>query len=253
MSNEPEFDRPSPERSEGTVPTPHDAPSPAGPLPDWVPAESDGNTAAADPAAGTAPVTATAPRAPLATRKRLLVGAAVAVGIAATGGVAVAATHDGGSSATAGGQYGHEGMGGPGGFGGRGGMAGGLADALHGTFVATAPSGTGTVTETLQTGAVTAVSGTSLAVKSTDGYTQTYTITGTTTVGRSQTISQVKVGDTVTVVAQDNAATSVQDRSLQAAPGGTGRSGGRGPGNDGPGTGTTSGAAGTPGATAGTT
>jgi hypothetical protein len=89
----------------------------------------------------------------------------------------------------------------------------------------------------LQNGTVTAVSTSSITVKSTDAYSRTYTITSSTTVdqGNDQT-SSVKTGDTVTVIAsQAGSATSVMDRALaQSSPGQGGAPGNcNGPGGNG--------------------
>jgi hypothetical protein len=165
--------------------------------------------------------------------KKTAAAVAIAVAVAAAGGVAVYAASGTAGTAT------QQGAGGPGG-GGFGGMrgggqggAGGVMDALHGEFTVSDGNG-GYKTEIMQTGQVTAISDTSLTAKSTDGYTKVYTIATSTTFGTG-TVSDIKSGDTVTVVAtpvSDKAtADSVLDRAQMpqggqgapAAPPGGGR------------------------------
>lgn len=89
------------------------------------------------------------------------------------------------------------GPGGPGGLGGHGGLRGQL---LHGEEVV--QQGTKVVTIEEQAGKVTAVSATSITVKSTDGYTATYVVAATTAVvknGAQGKIADVKVGDSVRI------------------------------------------------------
>ncbi len=148
------------------------------------------------------------------TRKTTAVTVVAAAAVLAIGGVAVA--HSGSDSGSGTSQGPGGGQGGPGGFPGGGAMPGGagLAGALHGTFV-TGSNGS-YVTRLMQTGEVTAVSSSTLTVKSTDGYTKTYTLSSATTVngGQSQ-LSAVQSGHTVTVVASEaGAATTVTDQSL---------------------------------------
>jgi hypothetical protein len=88
-------------------------------------------------------------------------------------------------------------FGGPFGFG-PAGIGGGV---LHGQFTVPKQGG-GYETLDVQQGAATAVSGTSISVKSSDGYTATYTVTSSTVVdARASGISSVKKGDTVMVIA----------------------------------------------------
>ena len=83
-----------------------------------------------------------------------------------------------------------------------------LAGALHGEFVIADGS-----TELLQTGKITQVSASSLAVLSTDGYAKTYTIDAATVIGNGQA-SNLKTGDQVTVIAKsEGTAVAVEDRS----------------------------------------
>ena len=149
------------------------------------------------------------------------------------GGIAVAKAA-GNSNSTNGGPGGG-GFGGlmPGGEGqGRGtfgGGAGALANALHGDFVVSDGKG-GYQTQRLQTGKVTAVSGTALTASSTDGYSQTYVIASSTAVDNGDdAIGDVKTGDTVTIVATVSGTTvtvtTITDTTLagssgQGAPGG---------------------------------
>jgi hypothetical protein len=72
---------------------------------------------------------------------------------------------------------------------------------LHGQAVLAKPGG-GYETVAFQRGAVTAVSTGSITLKSTDGFTQTYTINDSTIVGAHRGgISSVKAGDTASVIA----------------------------------------------------
>ncbi|TNC22877.1 hypothetical protein [Amycolatopsis alkalitolerans] len=134
------------------------------------------------------------PPAPKWSGKKTAIAVAVAVVIAAAGGVAIyAGTSGAGNSA-------QQGFGGPGGgrvmFNG-GAMAGleALRDALHGDF--TVEQNGSYVTERMQTGQVTALSATSITVKSADSYTQTYAIDSAT-----DKASNLATGSTVTVVAK---------------------------------------------------
>lgn len=112
--------------------------------------------------------------------------------------------------------------------GGFGGMASRslLAGALHGEFVVS--DGSGTVTERLQTGVITSVSATSIAVKSTDDYTATYAVASGTDV------SSLAAGATVTVIATVDGNTATVVSISTAAQGGTGS---RGTGSGGTGSG----------------
>ncbi|MCW2673411.1 MAG: hypothetical protein JWP14_2000 [Frankiales bacterium] len=110
--------------------------------------------------------------------------------------------------------------GGPGGPRGRGpgGPGAGGPDVLHGRFVR--QSGTSYVTEDVQQGTVTAVGATSLTVRSADGYSETYVLTGSTTYGRDGKASDLAVGDPVrvraTVAGGTATATSVDERRAPA-------------------------------------
>lgn len=84
---------------------------------------------------------------------------------------------------------------GPGGFGhfGRGGP-------LHGEFTVRRPDGNGFQTVAVQTGEVSAVSSSSITVKSEDGFSRTYSVDENTVVGAGRDgIGTVKTGDTVQV------------------------------------------------------
>ncbi|USX52182.1 DUF4249 domain-containing protein [Lentzea sp. HUAS12] len=118
---------------------------------------------------------------PAWTAKKTVAAAAIAVAIAGAGGVAIYAASGTGQET---GAMGPGGMGGapPDGAGGgmRGGFGLGTGSATHGEF---------------QTGEVTAISDSSVEVKSTDGYTKTYVID-------ADTVAEgVEKGDTVTVIA----------------------------------------------------
>ena len=174
------------------------------------------------------------PPAPKWSGRKTLVAAAVAIAIAAVGAVAIYA----GTSSNDSSQQGFGG--GPGG--GMGRMAGGQAgmtimrEALHGDY--TVSENGSYVTERMQRGEVTALSSTSITVKSADGYTQTYTIDSST-----EKASNLATGSKVMVVAKvsgDTAtATSVTDANQTQGQGqGQGRGQGGFPGggtNGGPG------------------
>jgi len=86
---------------------------------------------------------------------------------------------------------------------GRGGEAGGRT--LHGQFTVQGQGGTAVVD--VQRGQVTTASPTSVQVKSTDGFTASYAITGTTRIrdaGKSVGASDLTAGKQVAVVADDN-------------------------------------------------
>jgi hypothetical protein len=92
-----------------------------------------------------------------------------------------------------------------------GGGPAGLFGALHGQIVLAKPGG-GYQTVDFQNGRVTAVSATSITLKSADGYTRSYAITGSTAVDAQRDgIGSVKVGNQVSVSATvaGSAATAV--------------------------------------------
>jgi hypothetical protein len=117
---------------------------------------------------------------------------------------------------------------GPGGFG----FGGSLFGALHGQLVVRKPGG-GYQTVDVQDGQVTAVSSTSITLKSADGFTKTYAVTSSTLVDAQRDgIGSVKVGNQAAVLATVSGsavtATSISDLTLQ----GQGHAGfgfGRGP------------------------
>ena len=74
--------------------------------------------------------------------------------------------------------------------------------ALHGEFTTRAPGGTGFQTMAMQNGEVTAVSATSITVKSEDGYSRTYAVNDDTLVNAGNDgIADVSTGDDVRVMA----------------------------------------------------
>ncbi len=100
----------------------------------------------------------------------------------------------------------------------------GLFSAVHGQIVVPKPGG-GFQTVDVQRGAVTAVSGTSITLKSADGFTKTYTVTSSTLVDAQRSgIGSVKVGNQVAVSAVQSGsgatASSIADLTLmrQAGP-----------------------------------
>jgi len=85
---------------------------------------------------------------------------------------------------------------------------------LHGQAVLSKPGG-GYQTVAFQRGAVTAVSMGSITLKSTDGFTQTYTINDSTLVGAHRGgISSVKTGDTASVIATVSGKTFTASRII---------------------------------------
>ncbi|TCC25218.1 hypothetical protein [Kribbella speibonae] len=96
----------------------------------------------------------------------------------------------------------------------------GLFGALHGEFVVQKDGG-GYETVVTQSGSVTAVSSTSITVKSADGYTRTYVVNADTKVNRDGKIADVKTGATVRIRAVVSGSTatasSVDDGSNRPA------------------------------------
>jgi hypothetical protein len=115
--------------------------------------------------------------------RKTLVALAIAAGIAVVGGGVIYAASNSDAA---------QGMGGPGGYGrGPGGglviMGGPFGDTQHGEF---------------QNGEVTEISDSSITVKSTDGFSETYKIDGDTQVNGGQgDLDDIAKGDVVTVVA----------------------------------------------------
>jgi hypothetical protein len=109
---------------------------------------------------------------------------------------------DGGPGGTMGGQ----GYGMPGGIPGLGQLGGGL----HGSMVV--PYGSGYATVAMQRGTVTQTSSSSLTVRSPDGYSATYRVTGSTQVlvpnaqGSTGTTADLSQGDAVSVIARGSTA-----------------------------------------------
>jgi len=87
----------------------------------------------------------------------------------------------------------------------------GFGGALHGQFTVPAPNG-GFQTILVQRGTVQSVSGSSITVKSEDGYTHTYSVDNNTLVAAGNNgIADVANGDTVRVLAVGNAAKEIVD------------------------------------------
>jgi hypothetical protein len=142
---------------------------------------------------------------PAWTAKKTVAAVAIAVAIAGAGGVAIYAASGTNQQTGAGGM-------------GPGGMGGAPPDGMRGGF----SLGTGTTTHgEFQTGEVTAISDSSVEVKSTDGYTKTYVID-------ADTVAEgVEKGDTVTVIA-----TTADGKSVAASvvePGQRGQRNGQAP------------------------
>ena len=163
-----------------------------------------------------------------ARRPYILAGVAVAALLGGAG-AALAATNSGGTPATqsavvntpaaspspgqsaTGGQRSRH-------FGGKFGLGGGLFGVLHGQFVVAKPGG-GDETVDVQNGQVTAVSTTSVTLKSSDGFTMSYAVASSTIVDAQRDgIGSVKVGNQASVQATVSGstatATSIMDRTL---------------------------------------
>ena len=176
-----------------------------------------------NPATGSAETPAPGSQPKHSRRRQILAGAAVATGLVVGGtAVAAAASNTATLERTAGsgvqasqhgvadGMRGDKHDGKPGGRDGE--MRGGMRGALHGELTVPQADGTGTEVILVQRGTVTAVSSTSLSVKSTDGFTSTYTVSSSTRVRAAggTMISDVKVGAIVHVVStKDKAALMV--------------------------------------------
>jgi hypothetical protein len=98
----------------------------------------------------------------------------------------------------------------------------GLFGALHGEFVVPKDGG-GYQTVVTQSGSVTAVSSTSITVKSADGYSRTYVVNADTKVNRDGKIADIKTGETVRIRAVVSGSTatasSIDDGSNRPAGG----------------------------------
>ncbi len=89
--------------------------------------------------------------------------------------------------------------------------------AIHGQFTAPKPGG-GYQTIDTQRGTVTAVSTSSITVRSGDGYTKTYQVTSTTNVDTQRAgIASVKTGQTVSVLATVNGLSATATRIVDFA------------------------------------
>jgi hypothetical protein len=159
-------------------------------------------------------------------RPYILAGVAVAALLGGAG-AALAATNPGGTASipsavtatpspspgqlgAAGGRYRHSGV--------KVGLGGGLSGVLHGQFTVAKPGG-GYQTVDMQNGQVTAVSSTSITLKSPDGFTMRYVVASSTLVDAQRDgIGSVKVGNQASVLATVSGSTataaSVMDRTL---------------------------------------
>jgi hypothetical protein len=170
-------------------------------------------------------------------RRFAVMAGVVTLGVLAGAGVAVAATSSSGRPAALGAtaspspspsaarpQFPPKGQwrmrapgGGPFAFGGPGAL-GGLFGAVHGTVVVPKPGG-GYQTVAFQNGKVTAVSSTSITLRSADGYSRSYQVTSSTLVNAQRDgIGSIKVGQqviaTATVSGSSATATRIIDVSL---------------------------------------
>ncbi|MEU4238711.1 hypothetical protein [Actinoplanes sp. NPDC026619] len=182
---------------------------------DWTPAHADG-----PPPAWTPPEKSDTAAAAPKSKRLALIGGIVAVAVASAGLTAGIMAAVGGGSAATTGPGGGQGIG-QGGPGGNQGVATATTNALHGTYVVSDGNG-GYTTQLTQTGTVSAISSSSVTVKSDDGYSKTYVISTSTTVGSGR-IADVLKGHTVRIVAtsakQKITATSITDSSLASAGG----------------------------------
>ncbi|MFI7602559.1 hypothetical protein [Actinoplanes sp. NPDC049681] len=98
------------------------------------------------------------------------------------------------------------------------GRGGGMAGALHGTYVVSDGSG-GYVTQETQSGTVSKVGATSLTVKSADGYSRTYVVGSATVVDNgADKIADVAAGHTVRVVATTSGDTATATTIVDSEP-----------------------------------
>jgi hypothetical protein len=89
---------------------------------------------------------------------------------------------------------------------------GGMFGAIHGQYVAPKPGG-GYQTIDFQTGKVTAVSSTSITLRSADGYTRSYAVTGSTMVNAQRGgIGSIKTGNEVSIQATVSGGTATAAR-----------------------------------------
>lgn len=206
----------------------------------WMPADQPDPADQEEPPARAGWLYATRPIGPMGLRsgsRRPYIIAGVAVAALLGGaGAAVAATHTSTPAASSSAVItnptpspGLPGSAGPAtprfhGFGPMFGLGGGVFGALHGEFV-TGKSGGGYETVDVQNGQVTAVSTTSITVKSADGFTKSYAVTSSTIVDAQRDgIGSVKVGNQAavqaTVTGSTATAISIEDLTLlqQARP-----------------------------------
>jgi hypothetical protein len=97
------------------------------------------------------------------------------------------------------------------------GPRGGFGAALHGTFVVPDKDGTGYQTVQMQHGVVTAVSATSISVKSEDGFTATYVVDADTKVNRDGAIADITVDADVLVQGLVDGSTVTAKRIVDTA------------------------------------
>ena len=194
----------------------------------WMPAHQLDPADRGEPADQAGWMRLTRPIGPLGLRSRtrrpyILAGVAVAALLGGAG-AALASTGSGtpatssSVAATPAPSPGQPGTVGPGGRHFGGGFRYGLFGALHGQFVVAKPGG-GYQTVDVQNGQVTAVSNTSITLKSSDGFTHSYTVSGSTIVDAQRNgISSVKVGNQASVMATVSGstatATSIMDLTL---------------------------------------
>jgi hypothetical protein len=185
----------------------------------WMPADQPDPADRVGPADQAGWMRLTRPIGPLGLRSRtrrpyILAGVAVAALLGGAG-AALASTDSGvpatssSVAATPAPSPGQPGTAGPGGrhFGGRF-RFGGLFGALHGQFVVAKPGG-GYQTVDGQNGQVTAVSSTSITLRSSDGFTHSYAVSGSTIVDAQRDgIGSVKVGNQASVMATVSGSTA---------------------------------------------
>lgn len=97
------------------------------------------------------------------------------------------------------------------------GPRGGFPGAIHGELVVPSKDGTGFQTVQMQRGTVTAVSATSISVKSEDGFTATYVVDADTKVNRDGAIADITADADVMVMATVDGSTSTATRIVDTA------------------------------------
>src|SRR4051812_37309823 len=100
-----------------------------------------------------------------------------------------------------------------------GGLGGGRV--LHGEATVEKPAG-GTTVVRFQSGVISAISGSTVTVKSTDGFTSTFTVNGTTRIslnGTDGTLSKLAKDDKVRVMGVEDGSTTVAKMVLDGVPG----------------------------------